>query len=352
LFLQRSEIIIIFAALALFLSCRKEPEIVTTPSNILRLEVPQGWPEPVYDFTNNDISAQKFELGRALFYEKMLSRDNSVSCASCHQSGSAFSDPGNKLSRGIGSITGERNSPPLFNLAWHPYFMHDGGVNHIEVQPLAPIRNPDEMSEELGNLIAKLGASEKYRTLFNDAFGSAEISTERLMKSLAQFMGLIVSSNSKYDQYKRGDQNIRFSASEKKGYDLFLANCNTCHREPLFTDFGFRSNGLAPDPILNDSGRARITRLPADLYRYKTPSLRNIALTAPYMHDGSIATLRECIEHYSAIPSNPMNIDPILYQNPVRLNEAEKEDLISFLHTLTDHHLTEDKRFTNPNIRL
>ncbi len=330
-------------------SCKVDPKInIAPPTNKVTEVIPEGWPQPVYRFENNPLSEKKFQLGRALFYEEMLSSNNAVSCGECHQQVSAFANTDHKVSHGVNNLEGTRNSPGIFNLAWHPSFMHDGGVNHIEVQPLAPISNPVEMNEDISKVIAKLSATDYYRGLFKDAFGSEEITTERMMKSLAQFMGMMYSYNSKFDMYKRGEDNVQLSASELSGYSIFSANCNSCHKEPLFSDFEFRSNGLRVNPLVNDSGRARITRDPADLYKFKTPSLRNIAVSGPYMHDGSVSTLQQCIDHYTKEKSNLTNLDKKL-AFPFQLSTQQKTDLEAFLFTLTDYEFLEDPRFKEPS---
>jgi cytochrome c peroxidase len=343
---------ILLIIVSVLTSCRVDPPVIEpAPVNELKEIIPEGWPQPVYRFTNNPISKSSFELGRALFYEPMLSRDNTISCGSCHQNFAAFANSDHKVSHGIDNKTGNRNSPAIFNLAWHPSFMHDGGINHIEVQPLGPIANPIEMDEDINNVIAKLAASERYRKLFSDAYGSEEVNTQRIMRSMAQFMGLIYSYNSKYDRYKRQEKDIQLTAEELRGYELFLANCNSCHKEPLFSDFGFRNNGLSVNPAVVDSGRARITQNSNDLYRFKTPSLRNVAFTAPYMHDGRYNTLDECLDHYTSSVTNKINLDPLLQNNGLQLNGQQKSDIISFLHTLSDFQFINDKRYADPNFR-
>jgi cytochrome c peroxidase len=331
-------------------SCRVDPEVrAPLPTNDLKEQIPDGWPAPVYRFSGNPLTENTFVLGRALFYETMLSRDNLVSCGSCHQQFAAFANADHRVSHGINSLNGIRNAPGIFNLAWHPLFMHDGGVNHIEVQPLAPLTNPVEMGEEIGEVITRLEGSEKYKGLFKEAFGTEEINSQRMLKAITQFMGLIYSNSSRYDQYKKNE--VQFTAQESHGYELFLSKCNGCHREPLFSDFGFRSNGLAADPSVQDSGRARITGDASDLYRFKTPSLRNVALTAPYMHDGRYATLQDCLDHYTDKVTNPVNLDPALQPNGLVIDANEKADLAAFLQTLSDFKLTSDKRFSDPNFK-
>lgn len=339
--------VVFFAVL--FQNCKVDPQIVPElPSNSMVELIPEGWPQPAYRFTDNPITEDRFILGRALFYEPMLSDDNSTSCGSCHQNFAAFANAGHELSHGIRGLKGNRNSPGIFNLNWHPYFMHDGGVINLELQPMAPITNPVEMDGDINDIISKLQASQKYRRLFNAAYGSEEVTSQKLLKCLAQFMGLMYSNNSKFDYYKRGENNSQLSEEEMRGYETFKKQCNSCHTEPLFSDFKFRSNGLSVDPYLKDSGRAHIEPLPENRYKFKTPSLRNVEVTGPYMHDGRFASLEQCLDHYTKVKANTVNLDPLL-QEPMPLSDQDKKDLIAFLKTLTDHKFLQDLRFADPN---
>ncbi len=343
------QLIVYFLLTCFLISCKVDPKInPALPSGGLVQVVPQNWPQPKYKFEENPITEERFVLGRALFYENMFSKDNSISCGSCHQNFTAFANAEHKVSHGIKDRLGKRNSPGLFNLAWHTSFMHDGGSNHIELQPLGPIANPVEMDEDINAVIAKLQASEKYRSLFKSAYGEEVVTSQRILKSLAQFMGLLYSYNSKFDYYKRHEKNVVLTAEELRGYSLFQANCGACHKEPLFSDFEFRNNGLSVDPTYKDSGRAHITGVTEDRYKFKTPSLRNIELTRPYMHDGRFATLEACLDHYTGTLKNTINLDPLLV-NPLTLSNQDKTDILAFLRTLTDNELINDKRFMDPN---
>lgn len=331
-------------------SCKVDPKInEIIESDDLKEVSPEGWPAPVYTFSNNPLQPKVFELGRALFYDRILSRDNTISCGSCHQQYAAFAHAEHKFSHGINDLVGKRNAPALFNLTWHKTFMHDGGINHIEVQPIGPIQNPIEMDLNFGDALNKLRASSKYRTLFKEAYGSEEVTDSKMLKAMAQFMGMLYSYNSKYDLYKRNENNVSFNAEQLRGYNLFLAKCNVCHKEPLFTDDSYRNNGLSINPFLVDSGRAHITGLAEDRYKFKMPSLRNIALTSPYMHDGRYQTLEQCLDHYTNNVVNLVNLDPILQSGGIPLTAQEKQDIIAFLGTLTDYKFINDKRFADPN---
>lgn len=304
--------------------------------------IPPGFPAPVYNFQNNPISSSGFSLGRKLFYDPILSRDSTISCGSCHQQFVAFAHADHTLSHGINGLLGTRNSPALFNIAWFPNFMWDGGVNHLEVQPLAPISNPVEMDETIANVIVKLQRNLTYQAMFEAAFGTDSVTTQLTMKALAQFMGTMISANSKYDKYREGTGTL--SANELNGLQLFRVHCESCHAEPLLTDMQFRNNGL--DSVFKkDPGRARITNLPQDSGLFRVPSLRNITLTHPYMHDGRFQNLGQVLDHYISGIVQSATLDPLLSTGTIPLNAQEKSDIISFLETLTDQKFISDKRF-------
>jgi cytochrome c peroxidase len=227
--------------------------------------------------------------------------------------------------------------------------MWDGGVNNIEVQPLAPIENPVEMDSKLSSIVMKLQRSKIYPTKFKEAFGpQAEITGQFVLKALAQYMVSIQSYNSKYDKVMRGDKNVAFTESEEKGLKVFRKHCNSCHTEPLFTNNSFENNGLRPDSILRDGGRAKITRQSADSLKFKVPSLRNVEVSYPYMHDGRFRNLQMVLFHYSADIYKSPTLSPKL-ANGLDLTEQDKNHLIAFLKTLTDEEFLRDKRFYYSN---
>jgi cytochrome c peroxidase len=323
-------------------------DVKASDTVVTGLNQPAGWPAPQYDFGSNKITADGFKLGRKLFYEPMLSRDNTISCGSCHQQFAAFAHSEHKLSHGIDGLFGTRNAPGLFNLAWHPSFMWDGGINHIEVQPFAPITNPVEMDETLPMVLEKLRASSEYVDLFDKAFGTPEIDSQRMFYAMVQFMGSMVSATSKYDWVMRGELPGGFSEAEFNGLRLFRQHCTSCHSEPLFSDFSFRNNGLPVSPLLQDSGRAHITGAPEDRYKFKVPSLRNVAVTAPYMHDGRFVTLRQVIEHYRSGIAQTENLDPQFADGGIPLNDAQVAEIEAFLLTLTDYEFMQMRAFAEP----
>ncbi|MGC4039378.1 MAG: cytochrome c peroxidase [Flavobacterium sp.] len=314
----------------------------TTP---LYFEVPKDWPKPAYDFSKNPLTEEGFQLGRNLFHDPILSRDKTISCASCHSPGNAFTHIDHDVSHGIDGKTGTRNSLALINLAWSKNFMWDGGVNNLEVQPINPITNPNEMDEKLENVIAKLEQSPKYRALFTKAFGDDKITSQRILKALAQFTVMLKSSDSKYDKVMRHE--ATFTKDEEKGYQLFKANCASCHKEPLFTSNTFENNGLQPDSTFKDGGRFRITKNAKDSLRFKVPTLRNIELTAPYMHDGRIKNLSMVLFHYTDDVYQSPTLSKQLRKKMV-LNEQDKNNLLAFLGTLTDESFIKNPRFLYP----
>ena len=336
--------------LVLNISCKRDPVVKDPEPPVYGIEftVPANWPQPIYTFQNNPLTEDGFRLGRKLFYETRLSKDNTISCGSCHQQFAGFAHSAHTLSHGINGLLGTRNAPALSNLNWHPAFMWDGGVNHIEVQALVPINNPVEMNENITNVIAKLNVEANYRILFKNAFGDTVITSQRMFKAMAQFMGMLTSSNSKYDKVMRNENGEEFSASEESGLTTFRQKCAVCHKEPLFSDFYYRNIGMAVSPVLNDSGRAHITGAGNDRFRFKVPSLRNVVVSWPYMHDGRCPSLDQAIDvHTSGNVVSP-TLDPLLI-NGIPLTTQEKQNIISFLQTLTDHDFLSDPRLKNPN---
>ena len=315
---------------------------ITTP---LYLDIPENWSKPNYDFSKNPLTEEGFQLGRNLFYDPILSRDKTISCASCHSPNNGFTHVDHDVSHGIEGRIGTRNSLALINLAWSKDFMWDGGVNNLEVQPLNPITNPLEMDEKLENVITKLQQSQKYKTLFSKAFGDEKVTSQRILKALAQFTVMLKSDDSKYDKVMRHE--AVFTEQEQKGYDLFKINCASCHTEPLFTSEKFENNGLKPDSIFKDGGRIRITKSNKDSLRFKVPTLRNIKLTKPYMHDGSIKNLEMVLFHYTNDIYNSPTLSKQLTKKII-LNKEDKDNLLEFLETLTDETFIKNPRFQYP----
>jgi cytochrome c peroxidase len=309
--------------------------------------VPKGWPKPVYDFSQNPLTEEGIALGKRLFYDGKLSKDGNFSCGSCHQQFGAFDTYDHNLSHGFNNSLTTRNSPGLFNLAWQKEFMWDGGINHLDLQPMAPITAENEMAEQIETVISKLRADKSYPKMFKAAFGDESITYKRMGKAISQFLLQLVSSNSKYDRVMRGEDS--FILPEKLGYAIFQKKCTGCHTEPMFTDNSYRNTGIPTDRYLNDLGRMRITGDPTDSLKFKVPSLRNVAMTFPYGHDGRFFSLLNVFDHYRKNMVPNQYTDSLLRQK-LTLSNFEVGQLTAFLYTLTDTVFLKDKRFADPNI--
>lgn len=310
---------------------------VTLTSWVLMEEVyfiiPENWPQPVYDFKQNKLTKEKIELGRVLFYDPILSKNNKISCASCHSSFGAFAHVDHALSHGIYDSIGTRNVPGLINLAWQPAFRWDGGIENLDEFSVMPLTHPKEMGEQMNSIVSKLNQSAFYKSLFFKSFQDSVITKEKLLKSLSQFLLTLVSYNAKYDSVMR--KQALFTKQESNGYQIFKANCNVCHQEPLFTNFSFQNNGLPIDSTLNDYGRFLVTQNSVDSFLFKVPTLRNIEYTFPYMHDGRFKKLSEIIKHYNSGIISSQTLSSSL-KKKMSLTTNDKIDLIAFLLTLSD----------------
>ena len=330
------KIALLLVFVSILISCQKKKE----ETESFELTYPDYFPTPVYDFTNNELTKTRFLLGKKLFFDTQLSNDGTISCNSCHAQAHGFADHNVALSAGVNGALGNRNSPSIANMIWSPSFMWDGGVNHIEVFSVAPITNPVEMHETMSNVVNKLNQSETYKKEFKAAYGKDVITDQDLLRALTIYMSMIVSCDSKYDQVRQGKTS--FTADEASGYELFQQKCASCHTEPLFTSYQFVNNGL--DSVFSDFGRAKITFNPSDKGKFKIPSLRNVELTYPYMHDGRFWSLTQVLDHYSSGIQVSETLAPEL-QNAISLSVSEKQQLIDFLKTLTDHKLLSNSLF-------
>ncbi|WP_460577960.1 cytochrome-c peroxidase [Hymenobacter coalescens] len=320
---------------------------------------PSGWPAAQRMPADNPLTEEGVALGRQLFYEKQLSADGRISCGSCHQQSKSFSD-GRALAMGIRGQQHRRNSMALVNLAWDASFNWDGSSVQLEEQARIPLENPIEMHQSLAVSAAKLQQMPNYPKLFGQAFGSSKITEENILKALAQFERTLVSYNSKYDRSRRLE--VMLSPDEQAGQTLFNthsagrisgAECFHCHVPPSFAGIReFKNNGMDLAPFA-DPGRGGVTGQAADLGKFKIPTLRNIALTGPYMHDGRFQTLEEVLDHYSD-HVQLTGSDPILLSNAnnpdgrIMLSPTQKRQIIAFLHTLTDTSFTTDPKFSEP----
>ena len=295
---------------------------------------------------DNPIIEERVALGEKLFIETALSHDGSLSCASCHKTASALSDS-RRFSVGVRDQVGTRQAMPLFNLAWKSIFFWDGRAPSLRAQVLIPIQDHSEMDEVLTNVVAKLANAKGYGELFEAAFGSREITSEKIGLALEQFLLTLTSYDSKFDRALNGLATL--TTNEQRGFELFMteydprtgrsgADCFHCHGGPLFSDHQFHNNGLDAKHE-SDPGRFKVTQNEADRGKFSTPSLRNVALTAPYMHDGRFSTLEEVIEHYSQSVKRSTTLDPNIAKHPesgLQLSAEDKRALVAFLKTLTD----------------
>lgn len=312
-------------------------------NDFFQIIIPEKWPITKHNFKQDPLSKSKVALGRFLFYDPILSLDSTVSCASCHSPYNAFTHVDHNVSHGIQDAIGTRNAPALMNLAWHPLFMWDGAIHHIDVQALAPISHPKEMGESLEHVVLKLNKSKWYRAKFFEAFGDSQVTGHRALKALSQFQLTLISSNSKYDSVMR--KQASFSAQEHNGYLLFQKHCNTCHSEPLFSSYQFASNGLEMDTVFSDLGRYSVTKNPKDSFLFKIPSLRNIEYSLPYMHDGRFKSLNQVLNHYNQSNKLIKNYKKL---PSIQLSVNEKVDLMAFLYTLSDKKFIFNKNYEFP----
>lgn len=329
----------------------------TTP---FALTYPQHIVAPLLPL-DNPLTVAKVELGRMLFHEPKLSGDESMSCATCHLQSAAFTDTA-RLSVGIRGLEGHRNAMSVFNMAWNDNgFFWDGRAELLRHQSLLPIQDSLEMDETLAGAAAKLSAEEIYQHAFIRAFGDDEVTAERMALAMEQFMLTITSFNSKYDRYLAGMESL--TDSELRGLELFNteyneffpefsgADCQHCHGGPNFSNNQYMNNGLDEESEMTDLGRMAVTENPSHLGQFKVTSLRNIALTAPYMHDGRFNTLEEVIDHYNEGLHASSTLDPALaatMSTGLMLTAQDKEDLINFLHTLTDEQLAQESDYSSP----
>jgi len=319
--------------------------LMATNTTPYHFRVPAGFPIPSLP-RDNPLTVEGVTLGARLFHEKLLARDNTLSCASCHKETQAFSDSPRRFSKGVDEQEGVRNAMPLFNLAWKREFFWDGRASSLRQQVLMPIQDAKEMHQPLEKMVEKLAAAPGYTDQFEKAFGSREVSADRVARALEQFVLTLESSDSKFDRALKG--RVELSEKEKRGFELFMteydprrgltgADCFHCHGGPLFSDFRFTNNGLDADSA--DTGRERVTGNRLDKGKFAIPSLRNVALTGPYMHDGRFQTLEEVVEHYCTGTKRSATLDPNLAKHPdggVPLGADDKKALVAFLKALTE----------------
>lgn len=329
-----------------FLPSCKESDADTS---LYRFEAPAHFPDATYTFDNNPVTKAGFELGKKLFFDPILSADKSVSCNNCHQQARAFADlPLHATSIGIDNLPGTRNAPPIMNVAFMPEFFWDGGVTHVDFVPINAIESDVEMGNELATVVASLNADEAYVQLFKDAFDIEAITSPYMLYALSQFLNMMISADSPYDQYILGTGET-LSTMELEGLAVFEQKCGYCHSGELFTDFSYRNNGL--DSAFTDLGRGAITESATDNGKFRVPSLRNAAITGPYMHNAQFSSLEEVLDHYDSGMVYSSTLDPSFLDGDVvvgiPLTEDEKTNIIAFIHTLTDETFTSNPLFQN-----
>ncbi len=351
----------IFLLLVGFTACR-DKKVVTTP---YPFNIPSGYPQPV-EPADNPTTVEGARLGRHLFYDVRLSENNSMSCATCHLQENAFTDP-RQFSIGINGDVGTRNGMALMNLAFNPNqrFFWDHRAKTLEEQIFEPIRNPIEMASDWNTVVNKLKNDNFYKGMFREAFGSETIDSIRISKAIAQFLRTLVSFNSPFDKWARGEGQL--TAQQLNGLNLIQdqskGDCFHCHNaaDRLFSNYRIMNNGLDPQSAWSnpnfDFGFYLVTGNPSDKAKFKVPTIRNIALTAPYMHDGRFNTLEEVlISHYLTGGQVSETIDPLMEFSPqalpgnpgLNLTPQEIQDIIAFMHALTDQEFITDPRFSDP----
>lgn len=348
----------LLVAATIYSACKKDPTAVydPTPATVnLR-----DFPDPDFP-ADNKPTVQGVKLGRMLFYEKMLSKDGSQACADCHHQANAFSDS-LQFSVGVEKMNGHRQAMAVMNLAWHKNGMFwDGRAPLVRDQALKPIQDPLEMNETLVNAVAKLQAEKTYRDQFIRAFGNDTITSAKIGLAIEQFEFTMISNNSKYDQFKRGTATL--TDSEERGRGLFFtefdpsgvkkgAECFHCHSTFNFTNGEYMNNGLDAEADQKDIGRQKVSNDPADKAKFKVPTLRNIARTAPFMHDGRFTTLEQVIDHYNLGVKNSPTAEFLLQYNlqpgGLALTAQDKSDLVAFLKTLTDTEFLTNPAYKTP----
>ncbi len=369
MFKIKHSVYLLVLPLIFFASCQDDP---INPIEDITEDVVEYDPTPYFLNTeglppalipnDNALTEQGVLLGKMLFYDPIMSKGEAQSCASCHVQTDGFSDV-NQFSIGVDGLEGGRQAMSIFNLVYHPNgFFWDGRATTLREQSLMPIQDPLEMDETLENVVSKLEAEQDYKDQFMRAFGSEEITSAKVGLALEQFMHSIISNGSKFDQFQRGE--ITLTDSEERGRALFFApfnpndpansgaDCARCHGGPNFTNNAFMNNGLDMGMNFTDLGRFDVTGNPADRARFKVTSLRNIAVTQPYMHDGRLETLEEVVEHYNSGVFGSPTLDPIL--NNIRqngglgLSQQDKDDLVAFMHTLTDDVFLNNEAYKSP----
>jgi cytochrome c peroxidase len=335
-----SRIVYILIAPFLLSSCNEEElepvtDLQQIPSWFPSMDIPQ----------ENELTQARIDLGRKLFYDKRLSRDETVSCGNCHKPELAFTD-GIPVSVGIDDRIGLRNTPTLANIGYTDVMFMDGGVQTLELQAQSPIFTAHEMDFTIAAFLQRISTDETYADMFQAAYGM-EPNAFGISRSIAAFERTFISGYSRFDAFEYQNDTQALSDSEKRGRELFLsdrASCADCHVPPLFTNFEFENIGLYT--TYSDSGRARITQFSTDNGKFKVPTLRNVSVTAPYMHDGSFSSLEQVVGHFNVGGVGHANQNPLV--RPLNLTQQEIDDLVAFLSALTDERFLSNVSLTDP----
>ena len=336
-----NRVLLIAFGSALLWSCGIAPKD-ESENESFSLEIPTGFPQPEIP-EENQLTEERIELGKHLFYDTRLSANNSVSCASCHKQRLAFADD-KPLSTGHNGKEGFRNAPTLTNVAYQESFMMDGGVSSLALQSLAPIHDQEEMGFDINQVVVKLNADSELKKMSKKAYERDTLDAWVITRALASFQRILISGNSRYDQFEHQGKSDVLTEEEKRGMELFFSEktqCSSCHSGFNFADRNFYNVGLYE--TYSDPGRERISNQSQDFGKFKTPTLRNIELTAPYMHDGSLSTLEKVVEHFNDGGTNHQNKDPRV--KALNLSAAEQSELVAFLKTLTDEKFVTKQEF-------
>lgn len=325
----------------IFLSACLNRSLFSGSACLNEISIPKGFPEINFP-EDNGFTKERWLLGKKLFYDRALSFDSSISCSSCHQPALAFSDS-MAFSSGAKKLAGTQNAPSLTNIAYHPYYTRLGGVSTLEKQILVPIQEHNEFNFNIIEIAKRLQSNKEYQALSKKAY-NREFDYYVITRAIANFERSLISGDSKYDRYKQGL--VKLAEAEKQGMDLFFnekTGCSSCHSGFNFSNYAFENNGLYES--YKDIGRKRLTEKDEDLEKFKVPTLRNVELTAPYMHDGSFKTLSEVVKHYNTGGKNNKQKNNLV--RPLNLTETEQKNLVQFLTTLTDKKFCNNKAFIN-----
>lgn len=325
-------------------ACRKEEQAFSSDPGEFALQIPPGFPEMVFP-ADNQFSLARWKLGKKLFYDPILSRDSSISCASCHKQDLAFADD-RAFSPGVENRPGTRNATALANIGYHPYFLREGSVPNLEMQALVPVQEHNEFDHSMLEIVEKLQSRSDYLQLSLEAYERAP-DPWVVTRALGVFQRSLISGNSPYDRYTFRGERGALSESAQRGKELFFAprtQCSSCHSGFNFSNYALENNGL--DSVYADPLRMRLTNDPADEGKAKVPSLRNLAFTAPYMHDGRFEDLAAVLDHYQSGGKSHPNQSPLI--RPFDLSAQERNDLIHFLLSLTDTAFCVNPHFSAP----